>query len=171
MLVLQYRKSTTSCELAKLLDAIPAGKQLCSTRCWFRARLARSTEIRISRFPSKLDQTQHRPGSSTASTTSRNRSTYMTSSIFIGNLNHSCIEEDLLDIFSQFETLSVTFCTDRDTEQPRGFGFVQLDSAEDAQRAISQLHGTELHERRLTVSEARDNPAGRRARTSLNSHL
>ena len=77
----------------------------------------------------------------------------MTSSIFIGNLNHSCIEEDLLDIFSQFETLSVTFCTDRDTEQPRGFGFVQLDSAEDAQRAISQLHGTEFQRRRLTVSE------------------
>lgn len=59
-----------------------------------------------------------------------------------GNLNHSCTEEDLLALFRQFGNVErVAICTDRDTGEPRGVGFIQLDSAENAQRAISQLNG------------------------------
>ena len=49
----------------------------------------------------------------------------------------------------------VHIVTDRDTGQPRGFAFVEMTEANQAQNAISQLNGAELHGRALTVNEAR----------------
>jgi RNA recognition motif-containing protein len=90
----------------------------------------------------------------------------ISTSIFIGNLNHSCTEDDLLAVFCQFGNVTrVTICTDRETGEPRGFAFVQFDSAEDAQRAIAALNGTTLFERTVTVNEARPNLARGRERT------
>jgi len=81
----------------------------------------------------------------------------MNSSIFIGNLNHSCTEDGLLAVFCQFGNITrITICTDTETGQPRGFGFIQF-AAENVQHAIEQLNGTTLFERTVTVNEARPN--------------
>jgi len=81
--------------------------------------------------------------------------------IFVGNLSYQTTQEDLHATFSQFGNVErVNIVTDRDTGQPRGFAFVEMTTASDAQRAISQLNGTELHGRALNVNEARPKPAG-----------
>ena len=50
--------------------------------------------------------------------------------------------------------------TDRDTGQPRGFAFVEMSDAREAENAISQLNGAELNGRAISVNEARPKPAG-----------
>ena len=81
--------------------------------------------------------------------------------IFVGNLNYQTTEHDLQTTFSQFGNVeSVKIVTDRDSGQPRGFAFVEMTEANDAQRAISELNGTELHGRALNVNEARPKPEG-----------
>ena len=85
--------------------------------------------------------------------------------IFVGNLSYQTTQEDLQASFSQYGNVErVNIVTDRDTGQPRGFAFVEMTSAGDAQNAISQLNGTELHGRALNVNEARPKPAGGGAR-------
>jgi len=54
----------------------------------------------------------------------------------------------------------VNIITDRDTGQPRGFAFVEMTEARDAQTAISQLNGADLNGRAMNVNEARPKPAG-----------
>ena len=81
--------------------------------------------------------------------------------IFVGNLSYQTTQEDLQATFSQFGNVErVNIVTDRDTGQPRGFAFVEMTSAGDAQNAISQLNGTQLHGRALNVNEARPKPTG-----------
>jgi RNA recognition motif-containing protein len=81
--------------------------------------------------------------------------------IFVGNLSFQTTQEDLHTTFSQFGNVEqVKIVTDRETGQPRGFAFVEMTSAGDAQKAISQLNGTELHGRALNVNEARPKPTG-----------
>jgi RNA recognition motif-containing protein len=81
--------------------------------------------------------------------------------IFVGNLNYSTTQEDLYATFSQFGTVErVNVVTDRDTGQPRGFAFVEMTNANEAQKAISQLNGVELHGRAMNVNEARPKPTG-----------
>jgi cold-inducible RNA-binding protein len=83
------------------------------------------------------------------------------SNIFVGNLSFQTTQEDLLAAFSQFGNVErVNIVTDRDTGQPRGFAFVEMTNAQDAQTAISQLNGTELNGRALNVNEARPKPSG-----------
>lgn len=85
--------------------------------------------------------------------------------IFVGNLSYSTTQEDLQSIFAQYGSVErVNVVTDRDSGQPRGFAFVEMTSANEAQNAISQLNGTELHGRAMNVNEARPKPAGNAGR-------
>ena len=81
--------------------------------------------------------------------------------IFVGNLSFQTTQEELLATFSQFGNVEqVNIVTDRDTGQPRGFAFVEMTNAQDAQKAIAQLNGAELNGRALNVNEARPKPGG-----------
>jgi cold-inducible RNA-binding protein len=81
--------------------------------------------------------------------------------IFVGNLSYSTTQDDLLATFSQFGNVErVSVVTDRDSGQPRGFAFVEMTNADEAQNAITQLNGAELHGRAMNVNEARPKPAG-----------
>ena len=76
----------------------------------------------------------------------------MASKLYIGGLSYSTTSEGLKEFFSQSgSVLSATVITDRFSGQSRGFGFVEMESAEGAQSAISQLNGRELDGRRITV--------------------
>ncbi|HEY3937842.1 MAG TPA: RNA-binding protein [Bryobacteraceae bacterium] len=81
--------------------------------------------------------------------------------IFVGNLSYQTTQEELHSAFATYGGVErVNIVTDRDTGQPRGFAFVEMTEAQEAQTAISQLNGAELHGRALNVNEARPKPAG-----------
>jgi RNA recognition motif-containing protein len=76
----------------------------------------------------------------------------MSQKLFIGGLPFSTSTDELGQLFNQVPGVeSVAIATDRDTGQSRGFGFVEMAAAEEAQNAISQLNGRELDGRRITV--------------------
>lgn len=81
--------------------------------------------------------------------------------IYVGNLPFNTSDNDLHDLFSQVGAVtSARVITDRDTNQSRGFGFVEMDSAEDATQAITRFNGYTLGERSLTVNEAKPRNEG-----------
>jgi cold-inducible RNA-binding protein len=81
--------------------------------------------------------------------------------IFVGNLSYSTTQDDLHAAFSQYGNVErVNIVTDRDTGQPRGFAFVEMTNANEAQNAISQLNGADLNGRAMNVNEARPKPTG-----------
>lgn len=81
--------------------------------------------------------------------------------IFVGNLSYQTTQDDLHAAFSAYGAVErVNIITDRDSGQPRGFAFVEMTEARDAQTAIAQLNGKELNGRALNVNEARPKPAG-----------
>ena len=76
----------------------------------------------------------------------------MASKLYVGGLSYSTTSDGLREFFAQSgNVLSATVITDRFSGQSRGFGFVEMNSAEDAQNAISQINGRELDGRRITV--------------------
>ena len=76
----------------------------------------------------------------------------MASKLYIGGLAYSTTSEGLREFFTQCgNVLSATVITDRFSGQSRGFGFVEMNTAEEAQASISQLNGRELDGRRITV--------------------
>ena len=76
--------------------------------------------------------------------------------IYVGNLSYETNHQDLGDHFAQFgEVVSARVITDRETGRSRGFGFVEMGSAESAQTAISQLNEQEFMGRNITANEAR----------------
>jgi RNA recognition motif-containing protein len=78
--------------------------------------------------------------------------------IYVGNLPYSVTREQLTDLFAPFgELADVHVVTDRQTGRPKGFAFVELDDA-GAENAISQLNGSELNGRTITVNEAQPRP-------------
>jgi RNA recognition motif-containing protein len=78
--------------------------------------------------------------------------------IYVGNLPFSATEDDVRSLFSQHGTVeSVALPNDRETGRPRGFGFVEMSSA-DAERAIAAVNGQNLGGRALRVNEAQDKP-------------
>jgi len=80
----------------------------------------------------------------------------MSKRIYVGNLSFKSTEEDLRELFSKSgEVESVKIITDVNTGNPKGFGFVEMATAEDAKKAIEALNGTSFMERTLAVSEAR----------------
>jgi RNA recognition motif-containing protein len=82
------------------------------------------------------------------------------SKIYVGNLPFTATETAVRDLFAQHGTVeSVALITDRDTGQPRGFGFVEMPRP-DAARAIQNLNGQDMGGRPLKVNEAQDKPRG-----------
>jgi RNA recognition motif-containing protein len=77
-------------------------------------------------------------------------------------LPFSANEDSVRQLFEQNDrtVTEVKLITDRDTGRPRGFGFVEMASNEDAQGAISELNGHTLDGRPLTVHEARERTSG-----------
>jgi RNA recognition motif-containing protein len=76
--------------------------------------------------------------------------------IYVGNLPYSVTREDLEELFGEYgEVSSVNVISDRATGQSKGFGFVEMPQAGEAQEAISQLNGKEYKGRALTVNESR----------------
>ncbi len=82
--------------------------------------------------------------------------------LYVGNLPFSADESQIRDLFSQKNrTVSeVKLVTDRDTGRPRGFGFVEMGSSEEADGAIRDLNGHDMGGRALTVNEARERTSG-----------
>ena len=80
----------------------------------------------------------------------------MSNKLFVGNLSFNTTENDLQDAFAQFGTVTETnLMMDRMTNRPRGFGFVTMSSAEEAQKAIEGMNGKDMDGRALTVNVAR----------------
>ena len=76
--------------------------------------------------------------------------------LYVGNLPYSSGEDDLRELFGKIGAVeSISIPTDMATGRPRGFAFVEMSSEDDAAKAISDLHQTELEGRRLTINEAR----------------
>lgn len=92
----------------------------------------------------------------------------MQNKIFVGSLSYTTTDEQLAELFAAHGTVvSAKVITDRDTGQSKGFGFVEMSSAEEAQTAIKALSGKEVGGRQLTVNIAKpmgDRPAGNRPR-------
>jgi RNA recognition motif-containing protein len=86
------------------------------------------------------------------------------SKIYVGNLPFTADEAAVRTLFSTHGTVeSVALITDRDTGQPRGFGFVEMSNA-DAARAIQVLNGHQMDGRALKVNEAQPKVKGDRPR-------
>ncbi|HEX7589296.1 MAG TPA: RNA-binding protein [Anaerolineae bacterium] len=80
----------------------------------------------------------------------------MESKLYVGNLSYNVTEEQLRELFSQAGTIKeVTLIMDRDTRRPKGFGFVEMTTQVEAQKAIELFNDHELDGRRLTVNLAR----------------
>lgn len=80
----------------------------------------------------------------------------MGSKIYVGGLPYSATESQLNDLFAAHGAVeSARVITDKFTGQSRGFGFVEMSTAEEAKAAISALHGTQMDGRTLTVNEAK----------------
>ncbi len=85
----------------------------------------------------------------------------MSKKLFVGNLPFSTTSEDLNSLFSQAGTIrSATVMMDRVTGRSRGFGFVEMSSDEEADKAITQFNGYDLRGRNLNVNEARERTPG-----------
>jgi RNA recognition motif-containing protein len=76
--------------------------------------------------------------------------------LYVGSLPYSTTEQQLSELFAQHGTVqSAKVITDRYTGQSRGFGFVEMATSEEAQKAIAALNGSNLGGRTLVVNEAR----------------
>ena len=76
--------------------------------------------------------------------------------IYVSNLSYDLSEEELGQLFSEYgEVVSVKIITDRETGRPRGFGFVEMDSKENGNKAIAELNGRSINNRNINVNEAR----------------
>jgi RNA recognition motif-containing protein len=83
----------------------------------------------------------------------------MATKLYVGNLPYSAKEESLKDHFSSAGSVaSVKIIIDRETGRSKGFGFVEMESDDAAQSAVSQLDGQEFEGRSLRVSEAKPQP-------------
>jgi cold-inducible RNA-binding protein len=80
----------------------------------------------------------------------------MSNKLFVGNLSFDTTENDLQDAFAAHGTVvEANLMMDRATGRPRGFGFVTMSTAEEAQKAIEALNGKSVGGRALTVNVAR----------------
>lgn len=85
----------------------------------------------------------------------------MESKLYVGNLPYSATEDELSSMFGQAGTVtSVAIIKDRETGRSKGFAFVEMGSADEAQKAISMLNGQQMGGRDLRVSIARPREEG-----------
>src|SRR5579863_1693074 len=76
--------------------------------------------------------------------------------LYVGNLPHSTTESELRTLFEAHGAVDkVSVVTDRETGQARGFAFVEMTDAGEAEKAIAALHGTSLGGRALKINEAK----------------
>ena len=81
----------------------------------------------------------------------------MSKKLHVGNLGFDVTSQELQDVFTSIGPCdSATVLMDRTTGQSRGFGFVEMTSNSDAQKAVQQLDGKEIKGRAIKVSEARE---------------
>lgn len=79
----------------------------------------------------------------------------MAKKIYVGNMSYNTSEGELQNLFEQYGTvLSVNIITDRETNRPKGFGFVEMEDDSAALAAISDLDGKDFGGRNLRVNEA-----------------
>lgn len=77
--------------------------------------------------------------------------------MYVSNLGFHTSDEDLKQLFESFGMVSsAKVITDRDTGNSRGFGFVEMQSADEANRAMDKLNGKEVEGRTISVSVARE---------------
>ena len=82
--------------------------------------------------------------------------------LFVGNLSYDTNETGLRTVFGHAGTVSdVKIVMDRETGRPRGFGFVEMSSDEEARKAMEQLNGCDVDGRAITVNEAQEKGGGR----------
>ena len=80
----------------------------------------------------------------------------MSNNVFVGNLSFNTTENDLQDAFAAHGTVTETnLMMDRMSGRPRGFGFITMSTAEEAQKAIAALNCAQLDGRALTVNVAK----------------
>jgi len=80
----------------------------------------------------------------------------MASKLYVGGLPFAYGDDDLKNMFTEYgEVVSATIIMDREMNRSKGFGFVELDSEDAANAAISALHDSELDGRKITVDHAR----------------
>ena len=80
----------------------------------------------------------------------------MPSKLYVGNLAYTVSNDDLHELFSQAgQVQSATVITDKFSGQSKGFGFVEMTTAEEVAQAIRQLNDTDLKGRNIKVNEAR----------------
>ncbi len=87
----------------------------------------------------------------------------MATKLYVGNLSYQTQEADLREQFAQFgSVLSANIVTDRDTGRSRGFGFVEMETEEEARAAENGMNGREVDGRTLKVNESkpRENRSG-----------
>jgi RNA recognition motif-containing protein len=90
-----------------------------------------------------------------------NKEYAMGQKLYVGNLGFEVTSQELQDVFTTVgPCTSVTVLLDRTTGQSRGFGFVEMTSNSDAQKAVQQLDGREIKGRAIKVSEARERSSG-----------
>ena len=76
--------------------------------------------------------------------------------IYCGNLSYQSADEDLNTLFQEYgDVTSAKVIRDRETDRSRGFGFVEMESDDEAQNAIDALNGQEFMGRKLVVNESR----------------
>jgi RNA recognition motif-containing protein len=81
--------------------------------------------------------------------------------IFVGNLDFAATDSSVRAMFETYGSVDrVNLVTDRDTGRSRGFAFVEMSNADEADRAIAGLNGTNFEGRALNVNEARPKPQG-----------
>ena len=91
--------------------------------------------------------------------------------LYCGNLSYNVSSSDLDQLFSQFGTVtSAEVIQDRDSGRSKGFGFVEMQSDQEAQAAISGLNGKEHDGRTLTVNEAKPREQGGGGRGGRGGH-
>ena len=84
--------------------------------------------------------------------------------LYVGNISFQASEDDLKELFSKAGTVASTkLITDAATGRPRGFGFVEMSSDEEAQKAIELLNNSSFLDRNIVVNEAK--PQGERDRS------
>jgi cold-inducible RNA-binding protein len=76
--------------------------------------------------------------------------------LYVGNVAHHTTEAELRSVFEVHGPVEkITIVTDRDTGRSRGFAFVEMTNASEADKAMAALNGTDLHGRPLTINEAK----------------